>query len=1061
MKELIVDRLAGRAPKRYIPGTVEFGGLLRQRRRVSGSTKTAHTLTRKIYICLLACLAGLALLDRAKGSDFDLEETAGTLRLWHNTDGLPSDSVTAILQTRDGFLWVGTSAGLARFDGVKFTAVKLPVAAKYNPVYITALGEDSDGRLWIGTQQNGLFRLIQGRILRYTTRRGLLDDSVTSLAADKRGMVWIGTPSGLNLWTGKDFKSFTPNDGLPDKFISGVNVARSGTVWVTTRAGMSRFNNGHIMPYAFQTESQGRSPEYLGAYEDRQGNLWAFGDTYLINLAEGKRFNYFRSSESTSVRIWSLCEGRDGRLWIGTSGRGLFCFEDNRFQPVILGDNHWSYDVRAICEDHEGNLWLGTAGGGLAQLRPQSMHVLRVGQGLPTSSPMALALGAGGRIYVGMQRAGLFVGEAGRFDRVGGSSGLAAQNFVTSVWAARDGTVWAGTYGDGLYGLRNGREVHLTTANGLADDTVLTGCVDRRGAVWVGTGSGTVHRFAGHSLTRFDTGQGLPGTPVTVLIPAASGGLWLGTQDGQILREEGEKFTGVEAARDFGRHPVLALHEGERGRLWIGTDGGGLACWAPDACVSWNTNNGLPNDIVAGVTEDGAKNLWLATGAGIYRVNRDDVRQALGDPRIPLACKMMSEAKTAPASKTIFGGTRAVLLPDGELWFATSKVVLNVDARQPAMASSAFPVYIESAAFDGQPPVSLLCGALWPPDGENNRAPVTAPVDLRSLEIHFTALSYVAPEDIQFRHKLEGFDPDWVDDAGNRFVHYGRLPYGRYRFRVAARNAGGNWQEAAETFAFVVPTPLYFQTWAICLYGILAVALVAGTVRIISHRRLRFALARLEQQQSLERERMRIARDMHDEMGSKLTKISFLSARVQVDAEPSGPLADKIQSIAQTSQELLQTMDEIVWVVNPRNDTLENLVAYLSHYAMEYFQNTPVECELRLPHEIPHYPLSSEVRHNLFLAFEETLNNVLKHSAASNVQIEMTVNAPEFEVKITDNGRGFEVPPWSAATARQPGVRGGNGLRNMRQRLADLGGEFQIVSRPGAGATVKLRIHLK
>jgi len=248
---------------------------------------------------------------------------------------------------------------------------------------------------------------------------------------------------------------------------------------------------------------------------------------------------------------------------------------------------------------------------------------------------------------------------------------------------------------------------------------------------------------------------------------------------------------------------------------------------------------------------------------------------------------------------------------------------------------------------------------------------------------------------------------------------------------------------------------------AIGLYGVVAVGVVTGIVRVVSHRRLRAALAQLEQQQSLERERMRIARDMHDEIGSKLTKISFLSEHARVDAQ-TGPLAGKIESIAETSRELLQTMDEIVWVVNPRNDTLEHLAAYLSHYADEYFQNTSVECEQRLPQAIAHIPLSSETRHNLFLAFEETLNNVLKHSGASKVKVEMVLNAPKFEIVVTDNGRGFAVDKLSAGGMAQGarGGRGGNGLRNIRQRLTDIGGECAIRSQPDAGTTVSLFIRL-
>jgi ligand-binding sensor domain-containing protein/signal transduction histidine kinase len=990
----------------------------------------------------------------AKAVSSDLAERAEAMHVWRVTDGLPSDSITAIIQTGDGFIWIGTDAGLVRFDGVKFTEMQLIASSTNSSIHVTALCEDSNGHLWIGTQQDGLYELAGGVTRHFTVGQGLLDNGVTSLAADSDGSVWIGSKLGLNLWNGQRFESFTVRDGLSDSYVSGVNVARSGTVWITTRVGMCRFINGHIAAYAFQTESQGRRPEYLGAYEDRRGNLWAFGDTYLINLAAGKRFNYFRSSESASVRIWSLCEGRDGRLWIGTSGRGLFCFENDHFQPVILDQERWPYDVRAICEDEEGNVWLGTSGGGLIQLRPQSVYVLRAEQGLPDSPATALAADADGRIYAGLQRGGLFVGGSGRFDAVENNDRLGAQNDVSSICVTRDGTVWAGTQGNGLYGLRNGREIHLTTMDGLADDTVLAICNDESGGIWFSVGVGIIYRFVGDDLVRFDTTRGLPESPITAMIPSASGGLWLGTQDGQIFREENETFTNCSAS-NWGRNTVLTLCGGEQGQLWIGTAGGGLICLFNGTGINWNTSRGLPGDVVAGVVEDDERNLWLATDAGIYRINHSDVLKSLLNTSVPLVCELISKAKTVPDPSAISSGARAVLLPNGDLWFATSEGVFSVDPHNSGIAQHVFPIYIEGAVFDGHP-FSLLNGAMW--SSSSNNIPFATP-DLRSLEIHFTALDFSAPDEVRFRHRLEGNDSDWVDDADNRSVRYGRLPYGHYHFRVQASDADGEWREAANSFAFIVPTPLYFQTWVLYVYGLTAVALIAGIVRVVSHRRLRVRLARLEQQQSLERERMRIARDMHDEIGSKLTKISFLSEHAQVDAKSGGPLADKIGSIAETSRELLKTMDEIVWVVNPRNDTLENLTTYLSDYAIEYFQNTAIECEMRLPQEIPHYPLSSETRHNLFLAFEETLNNVLKHSAAGKVKVEVAVLAGNFELKITDDGKGFDN---SGMSAIKNSVRGGggNGLKNMHQRLAAIGGECIISSGSGTGTVVVMRIPL-
>jgi ligand-binding sensor domain-containing protein/signal transduction histidine kinase len=1001
-------------------------------------------------------LCNVPFSGRTVGSESELSVTADAIRTWQKTEGgLPSDQVTTVFQTRDGFLWVGTSAGLVRFDGIKFTGIKLPVSSAEKLVGITALCEDSDGELWIGTQEDGLFRLARGQPRHLTVKDGLLDNAVTCLAMDKTGRIWVGGKSGLSFWTGNEFKHFTTKDGLPDEFISNVHVARSGTVWITTRSGMCQFIDGRISPYGFQTQSQGRNPEYLGAYEDRNGNLWAFGDTYLINLAEGKRFNYFHSSESASVRIWSLCEGRDGRLWIGTSGRGLFCFEGGRFQPVILGENRWLSDVRCICEDFEGNLWLGTSGGGLLQLRPQSVQVFQASQGLPAGMTTALALDAKGRVFAALLRGGVYVGENGRFERVD-SPGLSVQNLVSSL-CVDGGALWAATLGDGLYELQNEREIHFTTADGLKDDHVLAVCADGEGTIWASTASGGMHFLSGQRMIPLDSIVAQPPkTPVTAIIPAISGGIWMGTQDGAVLRLKKGDLTTLKAAEATDGHAVLALHEGNNSRLWIGTQLG-LGCIGKGINAHWNTQKGLPNGVVAGIAEDNAKNLWLATSSGIYRVNRNDLDKALANPQEPLVCKLMSEAKTLPEPAAAFCGTRVVLSKAGALWFATSDGVLQVDTRQSVTVPVEIPLYIESATFNNQNPISLLQDEISPPALLGGRE-IKAPMNSQSLEVHFTALAFTAPAEIQFRHKLEGFDSEWVDDATTRFARYGRLPYGDYRFRVALRNTDGHWQEAKQSFAFIVPTPLYYQKWAICFYVLTAIAMIAGIVRLVSHRRLRFALAQMEQQQSLERERMRIARDLHDEIGSKLAKISFLSEHAQANAEVPAPLAGKINSIAQTTRELLRTMDEIVWVVNPRNDTLENLVTYLGHYAAEYFQNTSIQCEIKLPQEMPQYLLSSEMRHNLFLTFEEALNNVLRHSGTAIVNIEMSLNGVDFEVKVTDSGKGFEVPSPAANGSSPRGGRGGNGLKNMRQRLQDIGGECLISSKPGGGTTTRIRI---
>jgi signal transduction histidine kinase len=345
-----------------------------------------------------------------------------------------------------------------------------------------------------------------------------------------------------------------------------------------------------------------------------------------------------------------------------------------------------------------------------------------------------------------------------------------------------------------------------------------------------------------------------------------------------------------------------------------------------------------------------------------------------------------------------------------------------------------------------------------------SNAPARFPSAVRSLDIHFTALDLSAPEKVRFRHRLDGSDSDWVvdNDLNRREVHYPLLAYGAYTFHVQAGYSDQAWLENEASFRFLIPTPFWRTQWAVAIYIFLGLIFAGALARVILARRFRRRLATLAAQQAMERERMRIARDMHDEIGSKLTKISFMTERAKRELQGQEPVARKLDSIAGTSRDLLQTLDEIVWAVNPHNDTLEHLAAYLGQYATEYLQNTAVECELHIPRGLPHHPLSAEARHNLFLAFEESLNNALKHGRATRVRVDMHLAPAQFEITIEDNGRGFD----STATETVPDKidpasgRHGNGLRNMRQRLDILGGQCTIRSKPGHGTTVILSVPL-
>lgn len=986
------------------------------------------------------------------------------LQYWTRADGLPDDFVTSLQQTADGFLWVGTARGLVRFDGWTFIPVRPAPAGNQPPddvLKVTAQCVDGEGRLWFGTKRHGVFRLApQAPQPLIAQPVGMAGEEVLCLGAGDFGVVWIGSERGLRKWEGGTLSQPVTTPRLADPAVLGLRVTPTNGVWLTTREGLFQYQDGVVQRAAFDLETTEQKSPFLGIFVDRIGSLWGFGDTYLLNLSEGRRFNYFRGGGATPLHVWSICEGRAGQLWIGTSGQGLFQFSGNRFRAVDLREARDHLDVRAVFVDREGNLWAGSQRGGLLRLQERSVRWFAG----PDSAATCLVEDPGGRVWAGFEHGGLWVGRGGLLEPAGRTSPLANHNLISSLYFMRDATCWMGTLGSGLYRVEEGRTLRHTTAHGLTDDTVLAVCGGGPGRVWVSTADGCVHRYAGGTRVTFDTGSGLTGQPVTALTPASPAGVWLGTTRGEVLRFQTSSFTTLSTPGAFGGRPVRGLREDSSGRLWVGTAGGGLGCYMSGQWRFWDTTNGLPDNTVLGIEESQAGELWVATARGVCRLPGD---WTVADAAQPFP--IVVEFPPGGGRDVEFGWPRSLRSRDGRLWFATHHGVVNFDPAELQPVAAPLPVRIETVLANGQPQSGFVSQSGLPADvprTPRNRArrAFPLPTALRDLEIRFTTPSLAMPERTRFRHKLEGFDPDWQDSTTSRRARYGRLPAGDYRFLVAASNAEGVWNEAETQLAFVVPPPLWRAPWALALQLLALVSLVAVVVRVASHRRLVRQLARLEEQRAMERERARIARDMHDELGSKLTKISFLSERARNDLPGTSPAGERLDSIARTARGLLHSLDEIVWVVNPRNDTLEHLAGYLGQYTAEYFQNTTVEYDLRMPGALPAHPLSAEARHNVFLAFEEALSNALKHSGASRVGVAMTVANGEFHVRITDNGRGFEAARpdvGSAANADStPPRRAGTGLRGMRARLTDLGGRCDVVSQPGVGAVITLILPL-
>jgi signal transduction histidine kinase len=387
---------------------------------------------------------------------------------------------------------------------------------------------------------------------------------------------------------------------------------------------------------------------------------------------------------------------------------------------------------------------------------------------------------------------------------------------------------------------------------------------------------------------------------------------------------------------------------------------------------------------------------------------------------------------------------------DGRLWFPTAKGLVAVDPASVNTNLLPPPVCIEEMQVD-----NLIFA-----DGNPVR-PLKVPPGLHRIEFEYTGLSFVAPEKVRFKSRLNPLDTEWVDVGTKRVATYNYIPPGNYSFQVTACNNDGVWNTTGASLKFEV-LPYFWQTvWFRVFSGLLTVLAAGGVVWFDTRRRMRRRLERAERQRDIERERSRIARDIHDDLGASLTRIAMLSQFDRGDLQSPESMAKNLARIFATARELTRAMDEIVWAVNPRHDRLDSLASYLSRFANEYLSAAEIRCRLDLPLHLPTLRVTAEIRHNLFLAFKEALHNVVKHATAIEVRVEFKLEAAQLALQVADDGRGFDITMPGDGHAAAARIACRNGLANMQRRLAEIGGVCEICSEPGRGTTVTFIVPLR
>jgi ligand-binding sensor domain-containing protein/signal transduction histidine kinase len=962
---------------------------------------------------------------------------------WQRDQGLPHKAVRALAQTSDGFVWLGSEDGLTRFDGARFVTYERQPGWQPGPVRVL-LG-DRTGGLWIGKADGALTRLQNGRFKTFGDADGLPGGTLLALLEDDQGKLWAGSELGLAVQHGDKFVRESTFAEIDDKPVTALFKDQRGAIWIGVKgAGVFLFRGGTLTRIIDASVETLLQDPHCGLVDQAQRIWIGAGDDFVL-CREGEQWRRYRIPRHGAQRyVSALALEPDGTVWAGSVNEGLFQFKNGKLKAINASSGLSDNLVESLLVDREGKLWVGTEAG-LNRLRRKNLLVFGQDEGLGYGMVKGLAEVAPGEIWAAKPGDGLYRWEGRTFSRLN-AAGLPVRDArLGAILVARDASCWVAT-GRGLVWFKDPQAVSdESRLMGLTNLNILALAEDSVGRIWAGTREGELWRLEQGTWQQQSNAWGTH--PVTALLPER-GFMWVGTEGDGIYR----LGDGVQpgAAVHFGKssglpaETIRALCQGQGGALWIGT-GGGLGWLRNGTIRTFSTQDGLPDNTISQIMIDEIGRLWLGTARGIGCLSTADL-ESLDRGSATIHLRIYERAEGMLAEECTGGFSPAGLkAKSGQLWFATLKGVVVADPGHHPANPVAPNVVLDEVLVDGVP---MLDSAAGPP---GMRSLKIKPGKHR-FELQYTGLAFDALEQMRFRYQMEGLDPGWVEAGARHAAFYNYVPPGNYRFRVAASNSDGMWSETSANLALSVSPHFWQKGWVIVMAAAGLLVSVGAAARIIEKRKSLRRLQRIEQERALERERARIAQDLHDEMGARLCRISFLSEHARRADVSSAEVRQHVDSISEASRDVLHSLDEIVWAVNPKNDSLEHVVSYIGQYAHDYFQMTGIECELDIAAQFPAYSLSSQVRHHLFLATHEAFSNILKHSGATRAKVKITCEDASFQIAAFDNGRGFNNHLSGADAAN--GSDSSNGLRNMRERMAAIGGGCEIQSHAGQGTTL-------
>lgn len=851
-----------------------------------------HLLSGFLLVCQVLVLNGL---DPDKPIDLYVH------RSWDSEDGLPQNTVFTVLQSRDGYIWLGTQEGLVRFNGKGMTVFDSTNTVGMPGNSIRALLEDREGALWVGTNGGGVGRLENGVFTRFNRDGGLSFNQVNVLCEHPDGSIWVGsTGGGVNLIKNNTVSGFDLPKISRSNYVTALCADQKGNMWIGTRGAGLIIAKNNTWDMEIYTEKHGLPNNKVRTiFESSRGNVWIGMAGWGVSRYDSvenmfKNFSSIRDFPGKDVNV--IYEDRDGNIWFGTTGNGLVRFAKGTFSSYNTTMGLSNDIVISISEDREGNLWIGTDGGGVDQLKDGKFTVLDRKQGLSDDVVFPILQSSTGDIYLGTERGGvnrLRNGEITLYDTACGLLG----NMVLSMSEGKGGDLWIGTL-DGLNRLNveTGAIKTFTEKDGISGNDVFCVTETSDGVLWFSTQDGKLNRLENGIFTVLTRENGLSGNHIVALFEDSRKNLWVGTTGGGVSRMTNGKITIFNTSDGLSDDTAYSFHEEENGSIWIGTLLGGLNRYKDGKFTACKEENGLFNNRANCILEDNMGNFWMTCNKGIFRVSKKELNDFC-DGSITSVNSTIYGKDDGMKSAECNGLTQPAgcMTRDGKLWFPTLKGVAVIDPANAKTNSLPPPVKIEKLLV-GEQELTLRQYFQLPPGSKN-------------IEIHYAALSFVAPIKVEFKYMLEGFDKGWRDAGNRRKAYYTNLHPGYYRFRVIACNNDGLWNYTGAAFAFTLKPYIYQTWWFYMLCGFALIFLGFGGIRF----RVRQLRRREEELEHLVNRRTNEIKNANSELEQllrSLKKANEIARKEREIAEAAN--RSKNHFLARMSHEIRTPMNSVI-----------------------------------------------------------------------------------------------------------------------------------------------------